>query len=152
MVQSLGMKQLRFYSCCFSFLKIFGGNFQVPIICLKKSPERLLETLQVLKNQNLSQFFELFWLQLMVPSIYVKNFPKFVCSALQNYFFIRQLFSFLQMRFNSSHICTKKYVQFQSGTRNIYMFTILFSVCCHILCGNFIVPINHVKIPKTCLQ
>ena len=60
MAQSLGIKQLRFYNCCFNSLKIFHGNFHVPIICVKKSQERLRKTLQVLENQDLFQFVEVF--------------------------------------------------------------------------------------------
>ena len=67
-----------FLQLLFQSFKIFCRNFLVPMIYVKKSPERLLETSQVLENQYFFQFLELFWLQLMVPIMCVKNFPKFV--------------------------------------------------------------------------
>ena len=46
-----------------------------------------------------------FFLQLMVPTVYVKNSPNFVCIALEKY---QEAFSFLQIGFNGSHILWSK--------------------------------------------
>ena len=41
----------------------------------------------------------------MVPTVYVKNSPNFVCIALEKY---QEAFSFLQIGFNGSHILWSK--------------------------------------------